>query len=105
MLLNSERELRNLSLSDNYNDQDNVYFGFCFIPGFKRYMINRSGQVFDMTRKRFVKGCFSKGYVHFILVADTGEKTSLYRHRELKKKILPDERDKTPLQVNHINGV
>lgn len=100
-----EEELKDLPMLDHNVDQNDIYFGFRFIPGFKRYMINKIGKVFDMVRKRFVKGCFSKGYVHFILVADTGEKKSLYRHRALCLVFLPDNRDKTLLQVNHINGV
>lgn len=105
MLNNSESELKSLPILDSVDSRGDLYFGFRFIPGFKRYMINKTGQVFDMIRKHFVKGCFSKGYVHFILVADTGEKKSLYRHRALCLTFLPDNRDKNTLQVNHINGV
>jgi len=85
--------------------ENDVYFGFKFIPGFTRYMIEKSGRVFDMKLNRFVKGNFSKGYVHFILVNDEGIKKSIYRHRALCLAFLPDSRDKTLLQVNHINGV
>lgn len=82
-----------------------LYFGFKFIPEFNRYMVNSEGRIFDMRKKRFVKGRFSKGYFSYILIDDHGYKTSMFRHRAMCLAFKPDSRDKSLLQVNHKNGV
>lgn len=106
MLISQTDEERKNNLSANDQpDHHEAYFGFRFIPGFSRYMVNSVGRIFDMKRKRFVKGHFSKGYISFILVSDTGKKTSMYRHRAICLAFLPDDRDLNLLQVNHINGI
>ena len=81
------------------------HHGFCFIPMFSRYMVNREGAVFDMQRKRFMKATYSHGYYSFTLISDLGEKLGLKRHRAIGFVFLDYPTNVDVKVINHINGV
>lgn len=82
-----------------------IYNGFSFIPMFSRYMINKEGVVFDMKRRQVVCGHFNVGYHSYVLMPDTGKKTSLKRHRGICLAFTDYPNNVDSLDVNHINGV
>ena len=81
------------------------YNGFSFIPMFSRYMIDSKGVVFDLSRKRFVKGRFIKGYFTYVLFNDLEERASLSRHRAIGLVFLDYPCDVDEKHINHINGI
>lgn len=81
------------------------HHGFSFIPMFSRYMINSKGVIFDMSRKRFVKGRFVKGYFTYVLFNDIGDRTVLSRHRALGLVFLDYPADVDEKHINHKNGI
>lgn len=78
--------------------------GFCYIPMFSRYLVNREGVVFDSISKRVMTAYYKKGYYVYSLIPDIGPRAPLMRHRAicLAFKDYPTEVDNR--QVNHING-
>lgn len=86
--------------------------GFYLIPGFKRYVINCSGEMLDLLKGRFstwyttkaAKGNRLGGYQGTGLSADWG-KQSVFQHRILALVFLPFTGIYNKLTVNHKDGV
>ena len=79
--------------------------GFSFIPMCTRYMVDKEGRLFDMLRKRFIKGRFHAGYFSYIVVPDVGNKTILFRHRAIALAFLDYPHNVDKIHVNHINCI
>lgn len=78
--------------------------GFAYIPMFSRYLIDRTGFVFDTKLSRRIKGHYNSGYHAFSLMPDMGERCSLKRHRALSLAFTDYPANLDSLQVNHKNG-
>lgn len=86
--------------------------GFYLIPGFSRYVINRSGDVLDFLRNRFVSWRASKpaagnrlgGYMNGFMVSDA-QKANVAQHRLLALVFIPFTGIYNKLTVNHKDGV
>lgn len=82
------------------------FYGFFAIPGYTRYLVNQSGEVYSLKTKTFLQGSFNPdGYLNFRLTDDHGLTKTWGRHRLLcfvfKYPGYPIE----GLCVNHINGI
>lgn len=84
---------------------DEDYFGFSFIPMYSRYMVNERGVIYDLSRKRFVKGRFVKGYFTYVLFNDLEERASLSRHRAIGLVFLDYPVNVDEMHINHKNGI
>lgn len=86
--------------------------GFYLIPGYRRYVISRKGEVFDLHKNRYVtwyttkdaKGNRKGGYQGTGLSNDCG-KTSVFQHRLLGIVFLPFTGIFNKLTINHKDGV
>lgn len=73
------------------------------IPGFERYSISRSGEVFDKLKNKLIKPVVSKRYPYVSLINNQGLRKIAYLHRILMLTYRPCE-NSSYLEVNHING-
>lgn len=86
--------------------------GFYLIPGFSRYVINRSGDVLDLHKNRFINWCPSKsapgnklgGYMNGFLLSCT-HNAKISQHRLLALTFIPFTGIFNKLTVNHKDGV
>lgn len=86
--------------------------GFYLIPGFKRYVINRSGEVFDLLKNRFINWRSSKpapgnklgGYMNGFMLT-TSQDAKVAQHRLLALTFIPFTGIFNKLTVNHKDGV
>lgn len=86
--------------------------GFYLIPGFRRYVINRSGEVLDLNRNRFIKWQISKpgagnrlgGYMNSYLIGDENS-PHVSQHRLLAIVFIRFTGIYNKLTVNHKDGV
>ncbi|WP_396190500.1 hypothetical protein [Flavobacterium sp.] len=81
------------------------HFGFSFIPMYSRYMVNEHGVIYDLSRNRFVKGRFIKGYFNYVLFNDLEERASLSRHRAIGLVFLDYPVNVDEMHINHKNGI
>lgn len=73
------------------------------IPGIDNYLINKKGEVYNTTRKKFLKPIKNgRGYVSFVLYIKNKRK-AIFRHRLLASTFLPNPDNKT--EIDHINGL
>lgn len=85
---------------------------FYLIPGFSRYVINRSGDVLDLHKNRFINWCPSKsapgnklgGYMNGFLLSCTYN-AKISQHRLLALTFIPFTGIFNKLTVNHKDGV
>jgi hypothetical protein len=86
--------------------------GFYLIPGLKRYVISRDGQVYDVVKSRFLNWSISKGgrsnrlggYRNTSVVSENGS-YSVSQHRLLGIVFLPFTGIFNKLTINHKDGV
>lgn len=80
------------------------YPGYYHIHGMPAYAINESSDVINVSNGRSIaKGTNSRGYKTIALTVD-GKQYKLLLHRLVAYMFIPDVRDLTKLQVNHINN-
>jgi HNH endonuclease len=86
--------------------------GFFLIPGFSRYVINRSGEVYNLLKNKTISWATSKakegnrlgGYKYRNFLTDYGSITT-YRHRLLCLVFIPFTGVFNKLTVNHKDGI
>lgn len=86
--------------------------GFYLIPGFSRYVINRSGDVLDFLRNKLVSWRASKpapgnrlgGYMNGYMLSDV-QNANMAQHRLLALVFIPFTGIYNKLTVNHKDGV
>lgn len=85
--------------------ESTVKNGFYEIVGYSRYLISKSGVVYDLRKELEVRPWInSSGYFNFTLTADNGERYIWGRHR-LVLFVFKPLTDIKGLHVNHINGL
>jgi hypothetical protein len=89
------------------------YPGFYYIPGYSRYVINLNGNVITVkTAKQRkwtllppAKNSIRGGYVAMPIIADSGVKCSLSRHRAICLTFKSYDKHPSNFIVNHKNGI
>lgn len=83
-----------------------LYPGFCFIPGYSRYLINRAGKVISTEKGDYLEHYTdANGYLMYGVLPDVGKRTIVGMHRLLCLTYKPYTGDVDKLDVNHIDGV
>lgn len=78
---------------------------FRFIPGFSRYMINSSGEVYSTcTNERLSPYMDASGYWMYGVTPDVGKRTIVGMHRLLALAFLEYRANVDSLDVNHLDG-
>lgn len=79
---------------------------FRYIPGFTRYSINESGEIYSHVSNHFLSPYSDEmGYLMFGLTPDIGKRTIVGMHRALALAFLPYPANVDSLDVNHLDGV
>lgn len=82
-----------------------LYPGFCYIPGFSRYLINEQGEVLSPGAGKLLSPYTNAdGYLMFGLQPDVGGRTIIGRHRLLALAWLDYDSCVDKLDVNHLNS-
>lgn len=73
------------------------------IPNINNYLISKSGDLFSIKNKKFIKAIETgRGYKHFILFIN-GRRKAYFRHKLLAMTFIPNPQNKP--EIDHINGV
>lgn len=81
------------------------YHGFYYVPGFTRYLINRDGELISSLSGKLLQGSIRpKGYIYYCLKSDTGQTSTVGKHRILALTFLKFSKLVDRLDVNHIDG-
>lgn len=84
--------------------QNRLMPGFCYIPGYTRYLINRQGQVISAAKGDFLSPYEdANGYMMFGVQPDVGKRTIVGMHRLLALAFLYYTHNVDSLDVNHID--
>ena len=90
--------------------------GFYYIPGFRRYLVSKDGEIWDTLNERYKKFTVTKkvsgdkhnrthGYYVTTMVRDDGMRMKPGRHRLMALAFYPYDIDPSILVSNHINGI
>lgn len=79
--------------------------GFKEIKGYRRYLINEEGKVYDTLLERYIKPVFKKGYYQVSLLGDDFVRKSVSRHRLVAMSFIHNDDPSIKKQVNHKKGV
>lgn len=80
--------------------------GYCYIPGYSRYLISRDGDVVSMMKCDSLSFYMdANGYLMFGVQPDIGSRTIVGMHRLLCLAYKPYDHRVDRMDVNHIDGV
>lgn len=86
--------------------KSSFHHGYVFVPGFTRYVINRTGDVIcHLTGKILSKQWEKWGYCKYTIKTDLGQWTKIGRHRLLLLAYSDYPLNWDELDINHIDGV
>lgn len=81
-----------------------LYPGFCYIPGFSRYLINQRGEILSPTKGGLLSHYSNnEGYLMYGLQPDVGGRTIVGMHRALALAWISYPANVDKLDVNHLN--